>query len=278
MARQYRILEHIGRTVWGARYSPMNLFAMFSCYFDEAVSDDRRFTLVAGYVASVKEWEFFEIDWTLFLAKFGIPYLHMAKLSQWKKPYEFLRENDHLRAKILAMAAEIIHAHARLGFCYYVDHDDFDLFDKEYMLHEFIPSPYALAGRLCVTEANEWRRKSSSDLDLEYVFEDGGPDKGGLMQAMDIRPKLPAPIFKPSRDIPDRKVGLRRGVVQLQAGDYLAYELRKIAVDFHTNRTRNVRKSLLALTGVPVRPRFVDRYWLAKLCRSWHRGGYLKKR
>ena len=256
----------------------MNLFAMFSSYFDEAISDDCRFTLVAGYVASVQEWESFEIDWKLFLAKYRIPYLHMSKLSQCKKPYEFLRKNDNLRAKILAMAAEIIRSHARLGFCYYIDHDDFDLFDKEYRLHEFIPSPYALAGRLCVTSANEWRRGSSSTLDLEYVFEDGGPDKGGLMRAMDIRPTLPAPIFKPSRDIPDRKVELRRGVVQLQAADYLAYELRKYAVDFHTKGIRLPRKSLVALTGVPARPRFIDRYWLARLCRSWHAGNYLTKR
>jgi hypothetical protein len=256
----------------------MNLFAMFTCYFDEAISDERKFTLVAGYVASLKEWELFEIDWKIFLAKFRIPYLHMAKLSQWSKPYDTLRKNDALRARILATAGEIIQAHAKKGFCYYVDHDDFEILDREYMLHEFIPSPYALAGRLCVMEANEWRRKSSSHLDLEYIFEDGGPDKGGLMQAMDIRPKLPAPIFKPSRDIVDRKVGLRRGVVQLQAGDYLAYELRKFAVDYHTSRKGKVRKSLIALTGVPVRPRFVDRYRLGELCRSWHAGNYLKKR
>ncbi len=32
--------------------------------------------------------------------------------------------------------------------------------------------------------------------DIEFVFEDGGPDKSGLVMAMDVARKLPVPIFK----------------------------------------------------------------------------------
>jgi hypothetical protein len=63
------------------------------------------------------------------------------------------------------------------------------------------------------------RERTAQRLDFEYVSEDGAPDKGGFLKAMNIRPKLPAPSGRPNRDTKNRENGLRRGVVQLQAAD-----------------------------------------------------------
>ncbi len=244
---------------------------MFTCYFDEAGGKDFGFTVVAGYVASVEEWEHFEVDWKLSLISYKVPYFHMAKLSQFKPPYAKWERSPNFRARFLLELAQIIQSRVRRGFVCCVNHDFFKQADAQYELRETLGSPYAFAARICVAYANEWRRKTVKHLDLEYFFEDGGPDKGGVIHAMDIPPKLPAPFFRPSRDIQDRKTGLRRGVVQLQAADYLAYEIRKYILDHPKYRSgeRQPRGSLGALTGVEVDRRFLRASEIVRLCEAW---------
>lgn len=274
---RYDVLEHIGCSVWGLRYSPKNLFAMLTCYFDEAGGDDCKFIVVAGFVASIQQWQNFEYDWRILLSKYDVPYLHMRELAHFKGPFRKWKRQPGTRAKFLAMAADIINCAARFGVSVYIHHKDFEYANREYELSELFSSPYALAGRLCVAEANRERRQTTSGpLDMEYVFEEGGPDKGGLLRAMSIAPMLSSPIFKPSRDIKDRKVGLRRGVVQLQAADYLAYEIIKFARDHprYKRGERFPRASLGALTQTHVFRRFISLERLRAFCRALH----IKKR
>jgi hypothetical protein len=236
---------------------------MLTCYFDEAGGIDHGFIVVAGYIASVEQWEHFEADWKLFLISYKIPYFHMAKLSQFKGPYAKWADCPNFRARFLIDAAAIIQSRVQRGFACFVPYEDFKRADCDYELREGLNSPYALAGMLCVANAIMWvRRAKNPPVNLEYIFEDGGPDKEGLLKAMS-KSKLSAPIFKPSRDIRDRKMGLRPGVVQLQAADYLAYEIRKYVHD-HPNRP--ARASLAALTGVEVDRRFLSYERLIKVC------------
>jgi hypothetical protein len=78
------------------------------------------------------------------------------------------------------------------------------------------------------------------------VFDDGGEDKGGLISAAKIAPTTSrSPDFEPSRDIQDRKRGMRKGTIQIQAADFLAYEVRKFIADHPKIRTgdREARES-----------------------------------
>ena len=234
---------------------------MFTCYFDEAGGKDHGFTVVAGYIASVEQWEHFEVDWKLFLISYKVPYFHMSRLSQFKSPFAKWKDTPNFRARFLQEAAHIIKSRVIRGFSCFVRHECFDKADSEYELRETIGSPYALAGMLCVANAIKWKRKNvpPATADLEYVFEDGESDKCGLMKIM-AKENLSDPIFKPSRDISHRKSGIRRGVVQLQAADYLAYEIRKYVKDYIQSESekRIPRASLAALTGVEV-----DKFFLA---------------
>jgi hypothetical protein len=63
------VLEHLGRSLLGSRFSPETLFTMVTCYFDESGGDDVGWTFVCGWAATVAQWDRFEIDWKLFLAK-----------------------------------------------------------------------------------------------------------------------------------------------------------------------------------------------------------------
>jgi hypothetical protein len=149
-------------------------------------------------------------------------------------------------------ASEIIRHRAVRGFICVVDHKSFEDGCARYPIKPYANSPYALAGRTCVAFANKWRNRIGPSNDLEYIFEQGGPDVGGLMESISKKPRqLPLPSFKPSRELND---GLYvRPLVQLQSADFLAYEIRK----WHTDRPdlkfppSKPRESLRALLGFP---------------------------
>jgi hypothetical protein len=90
---------------------------------------------------------------------------------------------------------------------------------------------------------------------MEYVFEDRNEEKGDLMRAMTgLSPAFPDPIFKPGKSQkPSLKYPVgRKAVLQLQAADYLAYEIRKLFADqVKVKPIRGVRLSFKALTPIP---------------------------
>ena len=258
-------LEHIGRSVWGVRYSPENRFAMFTCYFDDAGGKDHGFILVAGYVANLQRWQQFESDWRIFLASYNLPYLHMKTFAHSNPPYMHLKGKDGTRSKILGDAAAIIGSTVEQGFSVMLSYQTFEKVCREFELDTVVSSPYALVGRSCIASANVWRGYPvRRQFEMEYIFDQDGEDIGGLLGMVNNwSPKLPLPIFKPSRDMNGQN-----GVVQLQAADYLAYEIRKFSVDRPKYRTgeRNVRKSLQALTSVDVQHTYLTYENLVKLC------------
>lgn len=149
-----------------------------------------------------------------------------------------------LRKRFISDAAEIIRGTIVRGLISSVSHRIFDMANERICLSETLSTPYALAGRACVA--------SEFDPEVEFVFEDGGPDKGGLLKAMNVEYRFPDPIFRPSRDIKDKNGNIRKGTVQLQAADFLAYEVRKHRREF-TNRTgRAPRRSLYEILKVPI--------------------------
>jgi hypothetical protein len=200
---------------------------MLTAYFDEAI--DTGFTVVCGWVADVAQWENFEVDWKLFLIKHDIPYFHMKEFAQSVGPFSKWKGSETVRKQFLVDAWDIISSRVRRGFVCTVHDELFDSINTSHRLIESFRSCYALAGRETMDWAN--RYANAMRLPVKCVFEDGGPDKGGLLSTADIAPMVSSPDFEPSRDIQDRKKGMRRGVVQLQAADYLAYEIRKYIVD-----------------------------------------------
>lgn len=121
---------------------------------------------------------------------------------------------------------------------------------------------------MCASAAREWSKQRLDPPDVEYVFEDGGPDKGGLIKAMiELRPRFADPIFRPSRDTKDG----RKGIVQLQAADFLAYELGKWQSDLINAPARPPRKSLRAALRVYVKDvAMMNAPKLRALCKELH--------
>ena len=217
---------------------------MLTAYFDEAIGKD--FTCVCGWVSDVNGWEGFEVDWTLFLVKYDVPYFHMKEFTQSVGPFAKWKGNETRRRQFLTDALDIIQSRALRGFVSGVQEILFNRVNRSHALAETFSSCYALVGR----EAMDWANRYASIAarkEVKCIFEDGGPDRGGLLKAADAAPMVSTPDFEPSRDITDRKKGVRRGVIQLQAADFLAYEVRKFWVDHPLYRSgqRIPRKSML---------------------------------
>jgi hypothetical protein len=178
----------------------------------------------------------------------------MKEFSQSTGPFKKWKNSEAIRARFLSDASEIIKGRVKGWLFYSVHHTLFDRIDSRYTLRGLFKSPYALAGRACVSVVNEWAQKEELDggKAVDCIFEDGGPDKGGLLSALNIAPRFPDPLFRPSRDIVDRKTGLiRPAVVQLQAADFLAYEVSKFRREIAGKTGRAARKSLYSIIGEP---------------------------
>jgi hypothetical protein len=247
---KHTVLEHLGRSICGARYNPDVTFVMLTAYFDEGVSDREGFLVVAGWLSDLRDWERFESDWRIFLAQYDVPYLHMKEYSQSKGPFAKWegKQWSGTRRNFIHDAAEIISACARWGFISHVSHAVFWRTNERYRLTERFHSPYALAGWSAISLVNDWCERVGNTSDIKYVFEDGGPDKGGLVASIEDTPAfLQIPTFESSRDVRlNRKFPHgKRGLIQLQAADYLAYETRRGILDLHDKRPG--RKSFRAL-------------------------------
>jgi hypothetical protein len=238
---------------------------MFTSYFDEAGGEDHGFIVVCGYAGTFESWQQFEWDWKIFLANYRVPYFHMKEYSQSKGAFEAWEGKDGTRTTFLRDASRIIDEASHHAFICHVDYTIFAEIDRYIELSEAFGSPYGLAARTCADMAVTWNRRQSGKVEMECVFESGGPGVGDLMKAMDIPPRLPRPIFKPSID-----TEAERGVVQLQPADFLAYEIRKYVVDHPKIKKREMceRKSLRSLTPVKLATTFYTPNKMLERCQA----------
>ena len=220
---------------------------MFASYCDEAGGADHGFIAVCGWVASVERWQKFETEWKAMLTTYAVPYFHLKELAHYKGPYgKWQWEGREERDSLFMEASRIIRETVELGFLSVVWYDAFRKVNEQFHLKKHQRSPYAIAGRFCIARANEWMKRNGRSLrEIEYFFEDGGPDIAGLTD-LAKRTGLQNPRFQPSRD-----TETQGGFVQLQAADYLAYEVRKAVVDHRDPFTQPemFRKSFQSFFG-----------------------------
>lgn len=238
---------------------------MLTAYFDEAVGGGM--TVVCGWISDINGWELFEIDWRLFLIKYDVPYFHMKEFSQSVGPFKKWENSETRRKQFLEDAWDIIKSRVHRGFVCVVHEVLFDRVDRMYRLRQAFSTPYALAGR----EAMDWSNRYAAHDEVKCIFEDGGPGKGGLMRAADVAPIRETPGFNPSRNIQDRKRGLRKGLCQLQSADFLAYEIRKYIVDHPLIRSGQRIPRIPLQKFAEKRPdtKFMNELRMLRVCQSF---------
>ena len=239
----------------------------FTLYSDAAGGKDHGFIVVAGYLSTLDRWNSFAEHWKILLATYDVPYFHMKEFAQSKGPFTTWKNDEPKRARFLSKAADIIVGHVCRSFAHAVGFSLFDRMNRRFYLKEHVGCPYSLAGISCAARARQILQRN----DVTYVFEDGDEGKGDLLRIMHEE-GFPNPVFFPSRD-QKRKNHSVRGVIQLQAADFAAYELRKMFKDDPNEEwpLERYRKSLLALNRVPTDSEDWGSYTeanMVRLCRN----------
>jgi hypothetical protein len=226
---------------------------MFILYSDASGGKNIGVTIVSGWLSEKLQWELFDIDWRLLLAKYDVPYFHMREFAHSVGPFESWKGNEGQRANFLRLAVETIANRVHQGFACAIDHAIYAEVDTQYRLSEATGNPYAHAARDCMAHANIWLRKSQRGIPVDYVFEDGDEGKGLLLDAVARHNKIVSgndlvsiPTFKASRDR-----GSVKGFTPLQAADFAAYELLKAHRMGEDESLWKYRKSIRALAAIP---------------------------
>jgi hypothetical protein len=237
-------LEHIASALNGRKNT---LFAMLTGYFDDAGGVDHGYTVVAGWVSTVERWCTFAEQWEEMLAAFQVPWFDMKTLSHFRGTYKAWEKQPEIKTDFLAAACRIIASFALYQFASIVPHAAFAKVNESYRLKEQVGNEYALAGLTCALKMRDWARKQNPPQPFELIFEDGTAKRGKLVDAM-RREHFAEVIFRPSRPNKDG----RPYIVQLQAADFLAYEVRKVQKDDpdETRAIENHRISLRKLIWV----------------------------
>ena len=204
-------------------------------------------TVVAGYLSTVEQWEYWETNWKLVLAEFDVPYFHMNEFLGYREAFKDRKwRSNSYRARFISQLVAVTTEWTEASFGALLQHAVFDFHNNFYELEETF-NPYALCGRDCAIRVrNLVRDELKSELPISYVFEKGDKGNGMLITGMQSA-GLPSPIFKrprpdskkPQLDIDDPPS------IPLQACDLAAYEIGRGQIDHKSGK--KLRESLWAL-------------------------------
>lgn len=220
---RYSAIEHIARSL---NYGEKGLFCMFTGYFDDAGGVDHGYTVVAGWVSTLEKWESLAEQWSRMLATFGVAHFDMKTLSHFKGIYRHWKDRPEVKDAFVAEACRVIASNVVFGFAAVVEHSIFKKVNQAFRLKEYIGNEYALAGLTCCLHLRDWIYRQTPPEPFEIVFHDGTAKRGRLVDAM-RREHFAEPIFRAAI----QKENMSPPVIQIQAADFLAYEVRKIRAD-----------------------------------------------
>lgn len=219
-------LEHLAKAIHGLRWLE-SYFSVYAAYLDRSGSDKDGHVVVAGLADTTNAWLEFEQRWTAALLSEGAPYYHAKEFAHFTGAFATgWRENEPRRRRLIKALTDSLRS-VRYGIAVVVIPEEFEKANRTFCLDARYQSPFVFAGRECAEYVRDWLMWGapySRHRPIEFVFDRGEHGWGNLCDAF-TTDGLPRPIEKPSRD--DKRTG-ERGVVQLQAADFLAYESFKM--------------------------------------------------
>lgn len=219
-------LEVLCRGIAPSHWKSLNL-AVLHAYFDAAGHEsDQTHVVVAGFVSSASDWLSFEAAWRARLEQDDLKYFRAEDCAHFRGPFsEWSREKDEPRRRRLLndlMCIVKSNVYRKFGSGVSMaslarDKASSDTFQRWRI------NAYVLGGRTSVADVGRWYVEEKIQSPIGFVFEDGDIGQGALSDLLHTH-GYPRPSFefKTDRLTP---LGLRKGLVQLQAADWLAYEM-----------------------------------------------------
>lgn len=234
-----------------------------TAYFDDSGTKDQETLLVGGYIATAREWESFNADWRLALAKKHIGEFKRAdfnarQIGSWPNP-----ERDHF----LADLAQIIHSYTKHAFSIHVSIPDWKRANEKYQMAEFHLYPYPLCARTCIKEVRMWCDENKYDKDeVEYVFDQGSQHSGHLIDLLKLDGDEKLRKLAPVPAVSEK-------VHPIQAADYFAWEVRHQALknpDPHPSEAYRTLSRLLRFPNAQAKIGGYDFDRLEEMCIGMH--------
>jgi hypothetical protein len=194
----------------------------FSAFFDASgVEHQGRVLVVGGYIASFEQWGKFESEWNEVLKEFGVPsYFRMAEFAHSTGQFSGWRDKEDRRRAFLKKLTTVIRIRVRRSIGLALLLDDYNAVNADFELSERLGHPFPLAGVTCVNIVAAWAERASIKTPILYTFEKGDSHRGELIEQLDNHFHV-LPNF-----------GNKTQYNPLQAADFVAWELRKLAVDY----------------------------------------------
>jgi hypothetical protein len=206
-------LTHLLRSLTLGRDSEsVHAALMLTAYFDESGhASDHQTIVIAGFVASITQWEVFDIAWKNALS--DVPYFHMKEFVRELAPYTNWDKDRRRRFMTGLIDALLL---LPQSFSVSITVDAYNKANEVYWLDKFVGKPWSVCAINCVASVEQWHKKQAKD-PIEYIFHQVPKKTGqGHLKEMMARQNLTEPIFRPSEKLSG-----------LQAADLLAWETHK---------------------------------------------------
>jgi hypothetical protein len=229
------------------------LVVVLTAYFDESgIHKGSKLVTVGGYVAHPHVWKHFSKHWRRHLAEARVSDFHATDLEALQGPY--LGWDRSKRIGFQERLIETILHHQLAGIaCGATALDYEEVIPAGSELREIYPSAYLFSAMHAVFRTVEWATAHQYHTPVAFVFEQGGPTPGLLIEQLTRwrvgDPRIGSVTFADSQL-----------VVPLQAADMHAYEAWKHGENrFIDGIKRDERKSLFAMRHGDVSGYLVNR-------------------
>lgn len=256
-SKPYNAFEHLCRSII-PNQNGKRLMAMFTVYFDESgTHSESKAVVVAGYIATVEQWDEFEREWRAMLDAEHLTMFHRKDLENFRGEFQEKYGWDPTRReRVVKLAQGIIKRRVNVGFCSAVLKRDYDEIVTGEMRKYYGRHYYTFCINDALRLVSNWIRKFSRTDPIHYVFEAGAEGRGEVdarFEEINSDEKLRDLYKLASWTFADK-----RNLVQLQAADVIAYEtFKQMDNRIVEGAKRKVRKSLEDL----LKSTHMSNYW-----------------
>lgn len=194
---------------------------MLNAYLDEtghSRDEAQKFVGMAGLVAPVMNWEFFDPAWRAALKSFSIQHFHMREFAFSKGPFKGWQENQ--RQELFGTLLRVINESGAMPIGSILRLDVFRSLLEE--CRTYVPDPYYICMVSCLSLIEGFAVHTDADT-VAIVLSEQVEFKRNALRLFD---QIRRDFQIPQRALPPAFRDMR-DVVQLQAADLVAYEMQK---------------------------------------------------
>lgn len=233
---EYSPIRHLASILWPPWVDRDDaVLIMLTCAFDAGGDYRSPFLTVAGFASSTEDWDLFSSTWKKRLEEDGIEYFHATDLDSFHGPFRHWQDRTdrkELSRRLCNDLMNILKRHVYHKFSITIINKAFAELTPQ-VREEFALCAYSFAGRTCYRYVRKWMDEEPGfrGKPNEIVFEAGDEGKGNLQERLAKDYKI-FPIFKPKKDTRLADGEVVAGFVPLQAADWLANEVNRMAKQF----------------------------------------------